>query len=118
MLLRQLRFTLTAQAERVDAVLNLLIGKQSGWDLETSVKFEPVGDIRGAGREAEFRFHLDFSTHDGRIGLHAQLEEVFDTGAIQNDVQFDVVARGFCTRTTLPFAVKDVCRKRAFTGSR
>ena len=77
---------------RVDAVLELGVGELYGLDVDGAGELKFLHDADVAGRDVKFGVQGDIAAHDGWLGLHGELQEIFNAAARHVDGEADVVA--------------------------
>src|SRR5579864_3671465 len=83
--------SLAAKTQRVDALLELLAGKVGLRNLKIPCQLHAIGDVLSPRAQADLGLHLNRAGHDLGIGANSELEQVFDSGMFQRNVEFDVV---------------------------
>ncbi len=83
---------LGTHAEGVDTVLQLGVGELDGLDVDLSGELHLLDNADIAGRDMQFGVEGDVAAHDGRLGFHAEFEQIFDTAVRHEDGEVDVVA--------------------------
>ncbi len=58
------------------------------------VESQSISNVGRTGGQAHVSFHLDDATHNRRVRLHAQFQQVFNVGASEHNIQFNIVAMG------------------------
>ncbi len=86
------RVALGAHAHGIDAVLQLGVGELDALNVDRAGELKLLHDANVAGRNVEPGVESDVAAHDGWLGLHRELEEIFDAAARHVDGEADVVA--------------------------